>query len=185
MMLIGGGARGLDGTTDTGGGSGAVTVWYGAAQHVPNSLLVRAPTRNGTSSTFCDTTVSIWTTANTAYDLLTAASAIDITGGVAMTANQFTASGFFQSVAGQNGFAIASSPSATTFLSGGSDTVTTVSNYGYSGGSTSAGYFMLQPIPVGTGGNAGNSNSANGGLGCGSYRASGSGGEGMVLIASW
>ena len=185
MMLIGGGARGLAGTNLRGGGSGAVTVWYGAAQHVPNSLLVRAPTKNATASAFGDTTVSIWTTANTAYDLLTAASAIDTNGGTAMTANQFTASGFFQSVAGQNGFSTVSSPSATTFLSGGSDTVTTVSNYGYSGGSTSAGYFMLQPIPVGTGGNAGNAAAASGGLGCGTYRNTGFAGEGMVLIASW
>ena len=37
IMLIGGGGTSADAS---GGGSGAVTVWYGAAQHVPNNLLI-------------------------------------------------------------------------------------------------------------------------------------------------
>ena len=185
MMLIGGGARGQAGTTPRGGGSGAVTVWYGAAQHVPNSLLVRAPTKNATGSAFGDTTVSIWTTANTAYDLLTAPSAIDTTGGIAMTANQFTASGFFQSVAGQSGSTGTQTASATTFLSGGSDSATNTANYGYSTANDCAGFFIMQPIIVGVGGNSSGQGAENGGLGCGTYRNQGFAGSGLVLIASW
>ena len=49
MMLIGAGGQG-DNTN--GGGSGAVTVWYGAAQHVPNSLVVVVPyNQNGYNTT--------------------------------------------------------------------------------------------------------------------------------------
>jgi hypothetical protein len=51
MMLIGGGGNGGAGD---GGGSGTVTVWYGAAQHVPNSLSVTVAAGSGLStSVFC------------------------------------------------------------------------------------------------------------------------------------
>lgn len=179
MMLIGGGARG---SATRGGGSGAVTVWYGAAQHVPDSLFVRAPTKNDTTSDFGDTTVSIRTTAGTVYDLLTAQTGRSTAGGDAMTANAFAASGFFQSVAGQDGDTGAISPSSTTFLSGGANTNSSIANYGYTGGSNSNGYFIMQPIIVGVGGK---SSGTDGGLGCGTYRNEGYAGGGLVLIASW
>jgi hypothetical protein len=173
MMLIGGGGAG-DGAT--GGGSGAVTVWYGAAQNVPNSLVV-VPSL-GTSY---DTTVTarFSNSALTPTALLTASGASTTTGGTAMTANQFTASGFFQSVAGVNGSNGGQVASSTTFLQGGAATSSITSNYGYT--TTTNGYFQLQPIIVGVG----NSDVNNGVVGCGGGYLSGTGGPGMVLIASW
>jgi len=182
MMLIGGGG---DGNGTDSGGSGAVTVWYGAAQHVPNKLDVFA---RGPDDAAYHTTVSYTTTNATPYVLLTAEAAD--TGGIgggASTANSFAASGFYQSVAGQNGFAGANTPSATTFLSAGTgnDSGNSSANYGYIAndtGTNGKGYFQLQPIIVGVG-SAGNDNFA---VGCGAGDNSGNvGGQGMVLIASW
>jgi len=184
MMLIGSGSQG-DGSTQ-GGGSGAVTVWYGAAQHVPNSLVVNAGTVSG-----ANTTVSARFSNSAALPsaLLTANGAVTITGGVAMTANQFTASGFFQSVAGQDGSTSDNTASATTFLSGGSERLSpTTANYGYSAPAQSSGYFQLQPIIVGLGGSqlSGAGAGVTGtGIGCGSGSNTGNGGVGMILIASW
>jgi hypothetical protein len=91
-----------------------------------------------------------------------------------------TASGFFQSVAGQNGGI--DGASATTFLSGGGSGVTKTANYGYT--TTSNGFFQLQPIIVGVGST--NTNVNNNAIGCGaSAGIDGEGGPGMVLIASW
>jgi len=177
MMLIGGGGEGQGGTPpppNSGGASGVVTVWYGAAQHVPNSLLVRAPAE--ADADFGDTTVSIWT--DDIYDLLTARSGST----TPMSANSFTASGFFQSVGGAPASTGDATPSATTFLSSGSDTAVATANYGYTGGAGSNGYFIMQPIIVGLGGRL---NAPDGGIGCGSHRTSGKAGQGMVLIASW
>ena len=181
MMLIGGGSSGNG--VDTGGGSGAVTVWYGAAQNVPDSLVVISSRGNSV-----DTTVSarFSNSALAPTVLLTAFTASGITGGVAMTANQFTASGFFQSVAGQDGpTGSLISASATTFLTGGGNSGGANperTNYGYTTSNTtpSPGFFMLQPIIVGIGG----VDSTTGGLGCGGG-VSGAGGEGLVLIVSW
>jgi hypothetical protein len=99
-----------------------------------------------------------------------------------MGANRFTASGFFQSVAGENGATTNAAASPTTFLSGGADDVanTVTANYGYSVPGTGSGFFQLQPIIVGAGG----SSAGRGGIGCGGGR-SGTGGPGLVLIASW
>jgi len=175
MMLIGPG--GSAGDPDP-GGSGAVTVWYGAAQHIPDSLVIVI----GTSGTVNSTTVSarFSNSGTTPTALLTANRAVGASGGTAMTANQFTASGFFQSVAGQNGGV--NGASATTFLSGGglASGSTKTANYGYT--TTGAGFFQLQPIIVGIGPTTGGTNA----IGCGS--AGGvdfEGGPGMVLIASW
>lgn len=174
MMCIGAGGPG-DGA-GTGGGSGAVTVWYGAAQNVPDSLIA--------SPSFSGAGVSSYIAARftgTAFSgttLITANSAASITGATAMTATQFTASGFFQSIAGQNGTAGSTSASPTTFLSGGSAGAV-VSNYGYS--TSSDGFFQMQPIIVGVGGQSG----YVGGIGCGGGATSAPGGPGMVLIASW
>jgi len=171
MMLIGGG-----GTSDgTFGGSGAVTVWYGAAQHVPNSLVV-SPSRGDSNNTTVSARFSNSTAAPTA--LLTA-NAGSTGAGAAMAANQFTASGFYQSVAGSSG-----GLSATTFLTGWFDVFATgAANYGYltnpGGAQNSAnGYFQLQPIIVGAAGVG----SGRASIGCSSAVA---GGPGMVLIASW
>jgi hypothetical protein len=108
------------------------------------------------------------------------------TGGIATSANQFTALGFFQSVAGQDGVAGANqTASATTFLSGGADASsrTITSNYGY-GLTTSItnlnGTFLMQPIIVGISAK----DTGRGGIGCGGG-SNGTGGIGMVLIASW
>jgi hypothetical protein len=178
MMLIGPGGNG-DGTN--GGGSGAVTVWYGAAQHVPDSLVIQAGTGAAGTSSF----VYFRSRSTSIVALLEANCAIAApTGGPAMPANQFTASGFFQSTAGQDGGSTITA-SATTFLSGGggsSDPIT--ANYGYSLPATAGnfvGRFQMQPIIVGLG----SKGTARGAIGCGGGLTSGTGGPGMVLIASW
>lgn len=177
MLLIGGGASG-DGTQ--GGGSGAVTVWYGAAQHVPDSLVV-SPSRGSGNNTTVSARFSDSTAAPTA--LLTANASTGINGATAMTANYFAASGFFRSVAGQIGAGSTyPTASATTFLSGGGPTGGILTaNYGYTC-TDKDGYFQMQPVIVGVGGNG---FGGKGGIGCGGGASSGVGGPGMVLIASW
>lgn len=173
MMLIGGGG---DGIATQGGGSGAVTTWYGSAQHVPNSLSVTISAGNALST-------SVFYRASSGFiNLLTADGANTITAGTAMTANQFTASGFFQSVAGQAGSTGTVAASTTTFLSGGANGAgnPVTSNYGYV--TSSSGFFQMQPIIVGSGG----SETGKGGIGCGGGGLTTSlGGPGLVLIASW
>lgn len=173
IMLIGGGGQG-DGTS--GGGSGAVTVWYGSAQNVPDILYV-SPSRGPGSGQ--NSIIYYLGSSATLVSLLTANNGVTSTGGTATTANQFAASGFYQSIAGQNGSA--STPSSTTFLTAGGGFTSKTANYGYEIGNDANGFFMLQPIIVGMGG----SNSGRGGIGCGGGSASGVGGPGMVLIASW
>lgn len=173
MLLIGGGGNG---TGTTGGGSGAVTVWYGSAQNVPDNLMIHP-----SSGSAQQTRIACRFTSASVTIILNANAATSNTGATAMTANQFAASGFFQSIAGQNGSNGTGTPSATTFLSGGSSNTGNTANYGYSIGNF-AGYFFMQPIIVGLGGAGGN----RGGIGCGGGSAvSGIGGPGMVLIASW
>jgi hypothetical protein len=173
MMLIGPGGNAGD---PNAGGSGAVTVWYGAAQHIPNSLVIIV----GNAGLATTVSARFSNSAATPTALLSANSAVADNGGTAMTANQFTASGFFQSVAGQNGGI--DGASATTFLSGGGSGVTKTANYGYT--TTSNGFFQLQPIIVGVGST--NTNVNNNAIGCGaSAGIDGEGGPGMVLIASW
>lgn len=173
MLLIGAGATGSGGE---GGGSGAVTVWYGAAQNVPDNLIVQP--NNVTNPT----TVRI-KQAGSDLILLTANNASTIAGASATTANQFAASGFYQSIAGTSGSATnITSPSPTTFLSGGANTGQVVSNYGYGTSSTNQfGSFQMQPIIVGSGG----SGNGKGAIGCGGGGTNVSGGPGFVLIASW
>ena len=175
MLLIGGGANG---TATQGGGSGAVTRWWGAAQHVPDSLFVSVSTGSGSNST-----VNYRGTGGLVA-LLTASGASTTTGAAAMSSNFFAASGFFQSVAGQDQSGGVNA-SATTFLSGGNgDPNKNVdANYGYSAPDPgdSNGYFLLQPIIVGVGGTSGQ----KGGIGCGGGELSSLGGPGLVVIASW
>jgi hypothetical protein len=172
MMLIGGGA---DGNTTNGGGSGAVTVWYGAAQHVPDALSITVGPKANASNVY------YYTTSGTPNTLLTANGTTNATGATATTAGPFAASGFYQSIAGQDG-STSVSASATTFLSGGADSAgSVVANYGYTTPSDNAGYFQMQPIIVGRGG----SGNGKGGIGCGGGHNSAIGGQGLVLIASW
>ena len=172
MLLIGSGGDG-DGANN-GGGSGAVTVWYGAAQHVPDVLQIQVPSGDVGFDTQVLYKVSL-------YPLLTASRGISSTFGSAMNPNQFTASGFFKSVAGQNGSNVNPGASTTTFLSAGAGSGgVTTANYGY-GSSAGNGYFLLQPLIVGVGASSG---SLKGGVGCGGA-VNGRGGPGMVLIASW
>ena len=175
MMLIGGGGDGNG--VDEGGSSGAVTVWYGAAQHVPDSLVLAVSTGNNVN-----TTVN-YRASNGLNTLLTASASNGSTTATAMTANQFTASGFFSSTAGQTQGS--GSASTTTFLTAGASVGASPGNYGYTrGGTTSHGYFQLQPIivSVGSGGDLGVNSRAAIGSGAGVI---GRGGPGMVLIASW
>lgn len=181
MMLIGGGGSG-DGTT--GGGSGAVTVWYGAAQHVPNALVITPGLdSDATLVSYRNTSGSAGGALRT---LLTALGGAGIVGGTATTAGPFAASGFYKSTAGQDGTTANVTASTTTFLGGGGSGSTAVitANYGYglSNAATNInGTFLMQPIIVGFGGK---STGGKGGIGCGGGNA-GIGGPGMVLIASW
>lgn len=173
MLLLGAGAPG-DGTT--GGGSGSITRWYGAAQNVPDSLLVQFTVTN--------TSILLRRDGPATTTLIEAASGSGTNGGAASTGGSgFVASGFFQSVAGQGGSSSGSTASSTTFLNGGGNGAAT-SNYGYTctsaGGSTGPGFFQMQPIIVGVGGTL----TYKGGIGCGGG-VNGTGGPGMVLIASW
>lgn len=183
MLLIGGGGTG-DGTS--GGGSGAVTVWYGAAQHVPNSLVV-TPGVDSDSSIIQYRNTS-GSAAGALRQLLLAQGGTSSTAGTATTAGPFAASGFYKSTAGQDGASGSVTVSSTTFLSGGagSSTNSVIANYGYtnanSSGSGTSGFFQLQPIIIGVGGSGVN----RGGIGCGGGGTGpGIGGPGMILIASW
>jgi hypothetical protein len=180
MLLIGAGGMG---TATLSGGSGAVTVWYGAAQHVPDVLQVFAKGPFTTSGGASE--VAYLSRSASFVELLQAGSSSNNQAGVAYSPNYFTASGFFQSVAGQAGTNDANvSPSTTTFLSAGCGTSTgTVNgNYGYTAsGSTNGGYFQLQPIIVGVGSNQ----QARSAIGCGARVGGTDNGAGMVLIASW
>jgi len=177
MLLIGAGGAG-DGAT--GGGSGVVTVWYGAAQNVPDSLVMHIGVQ-GTSST------TIYYRGSSGLVLLASAGTPSFAGPAgAESANYFSASGFYTSTAGQAGSGGAITASSTTFLSGGGTAGAgdQTGNYGYTVSGYQSGYFMLQPIIVGVG--SGGVNGRVAGIGCGaSYSGSDRGGPGMVLIASW
>jgi hypothetical protein len=170
IMCIGAGGAGSAGIS-TGGGSGAVTVWYGAAQNVPNVLEIMAPLTGSLSGVYIN---------NGANLLVRGSSSTSPTAATATSANTFSASGFYQSTSGQAGSVGTQSASATTFLSGGSNQGVDA-NYGYSIPADKTGFFLLQPIIVGVGG----SQAKVGGIGCGGGGQGGSGGQGMVLIASW
>lgn len=181
FTLIGAGGNG-NGTN--GGGSGAVTNFMCPAFLIPDNLQVRVAIPSSNSQV-------IYQQKNGAgYQLLVANSAVTITGATASTSNNFTAMGFFQSVAGQNGATGDVTASTTTFLSGGGGSASgsniVTGNYGYSQ-QAYPGFFQMQPIIVGLGGPSGGS-SAKGGIGCGSGDlASGNntGGNGLVVIITW
>jgi hypothetical protein len=184
MMLIGGGGTG-DATN--GGASGNVTVWYGAAQHVPNSLEILAPRSGATSS--------VQYRGTSLVTLLQSNGGGTPTAATANAATAFAASGFYKSTAGQDGGNGSDpGPSSTTFLGGGMRAQTTLTgNYGYatSGGVIGQGFFQMQPIivGVGSGSNDTTGDGLAGAVGCGGGGNNGGtqfpGGPGMVLIASW
>ncbi len=204
FTLIGPGGAGFN-TSNNPGGSGAVTNFMCPAFLIPDVLRIRVS--QGGDPTISDgspTSVIYQAKDGTGYTLLSANNGTGGgsggvgSGGAAMTANAFTAMGFFQSVAGQNGVAGNQSASATTFLSGGAlgsgATPTITANYGYSGGTSTtnfSGFFQMQPIIVGIGGSggAGISGQRNGGIGCGGGAAGvapgGNGGSGLAVIITW
>ena len=178
IMLIGGGGSG-DGAS-IGGGSGAVTTWYGAAKNVPDSLII-TPSKGNNS----DSTVSYKSASSTLVNILTAAGSNTTLGAVATASGPFGASGFYQSVAGDPGSGSAVTASNTTFLSPGpsSTASNSTANYGYSVTSGSRrGFFLLQPIIVACSGATSLPPIGCGGVGAASPSY---GGPGMILIASW
>jgi hypothetical protein len=177
MLLIGGGGNG-NGTF--GGGCGAVTVWYGAAQNVPDSLAiyVRGANSNGYE------TVVAYRSSSGLVSLLTANSSSSTSGANLSPATSFASSGFYKSTDGIAGVSGNATPSATTFLSSGTTTATVTANYGYGyTSSTRLGYFIFQPIIVGVA--SGDNSSDRTAIGCGGSGNSTVGGPGFALIASW
>lgn len=172
MMLIGSGGTGQ---VSEGGGSAGVTVWYGAAQNVPDALVINPAATDEAG----DTTVSY--RGRSLVTLLGAGSSLTTTAGAAVTATAFAASGFYKSTAGQAGSISGQTASTTTFLGGGGGGANT-GNYGYTVSDNKTGFFQMQPIIVGVGSSASNSGTA--GIGCGGGYNN-LGGPGFVLIASW
>lgn len=218
FLLIGAGGGGGAGSSTAGGGgggSGSIVSWIGPAMFVPDTLLVLCG-RGGIGNADGISSSIYYYSSNGNNNLLEAFGGIAGStggaagsGGVAMSANQFTASGIFTSIAGQNGSpgsaTGAGSPvnaSPTTFLSGGgggsggsgSAGGGVTPNYGYTnltntaaGGTVAGrnGYFITQPILVGCGGSGGTTsttvgtNGGRGGIGCGGGGAGEDGGSGL------
>jgi hypothetical protein len=177
FTLIGPGGSG-DGA-GTSGGSGGVTNFMCPAFLIPDSLQVLAANPDSGSDTKI---FYITTNASTPTVILRGGISGGTSGGSAMSANFFTAMGFFQSVAGESGSTGGVSASSTIFLSSGATVGNTVTaNYGYTNTTNNRrGYFMLQPIIVGVGGIG----TASGGIGCGGGDF-GKGGNGLVVIITW
>jgi hypothetical protein len=180
MLLIGAGGDNNYSASNDGGGSGAVTVWYGAARNVPDNLVLKIATRQSV-------TTQVIYRGKTDITLLAANGGVNNAGGTASSPNYFSSAGFFQSVAGQP--SSETSASATTFLCAGGFNNPFAANYGYYFGTTNNNnFFTLQPIIVGTVassiGDAGKI-AAIGCGGAGSTNDTNYGGPGMILIASW
>ena len=221
MLLIGAGAGGRSGSAGgggAGGGSGTITTWIGPAIFIPDELRVSIGAGGATDSAGSSTSI-IWqgTKASAGYTLLTASGASSNTSGTAFANNFFGAAGIFNSIAGQDGAAAdtAITASTTTFLSGGAGGssnnagagANVASKYGYptiTGGPVASvasnGYFITQPLLLGTGGPGGGggggigSAGGRGAIGCGGGGgglgsivggAGGRGGDGAVFIWSW
>lgn len=201
FTLIGAGGGG--GTAGgAGGGSGAVTNFMGPAFLMPDILRVSIGSGGvGATGAGGATTIVYQQKDGTGYTLLTAnggSGGNTATGATASTGTAFTAMGFFQSVAGQNGSTNTSgysTPSTTTFLSGGSNGGVG-GNYGYQTNlinpptSAGSGFFQFQPIIVGLGCPGVVSSGAGdgiGGIGCGGGTGSTNrrGGDGLVVIITW
>ena len=211
----GGGSTASSGVRGGGGGSGAVTNFMCPAFLIPSSLQVfvalggtgaNAISGTGTGFSGGDTTIVYQEKNGAGYTLLTAngggagnnSGTGGGAGGAAMTANAFTAMGFFQSIAGQDGrFSTGSpTPSTTNFLSGGgsSGSSSNQANYGYTTPNNNDGFFQISPIIVSTaqGGmtSAGNqiAGIGSGGTGINSLTLGGNagdGGPGLAVIITW
>jgi hypothetical protein len=184
FTLIGGGGGG-SAADSRGGGAAVVTNFMCPAFLIPDVLNVTVGMGGATNSDGGVSIVGYRLKATTEYSLLSANGGMNgssITSNVAMTANYFTAMGFFQSVAGGIGSQGTVTASATTFLGPGTaGAVSYASNYGYTKPSgNSPGLFQLQPIIVGMGGQG----SGVGGVGCGGG-INNRGGPGLVVIITW
>lgn len=211
----GGGGNGSSTAGGGGGGSGAVTSWIGPAMFVPDILNVVVGFGGNGNVNGTQSNIQYRSSNGNNTLLEANGGTAGNTGGTgggkgaAMTANQFTASGIFISTDGQDGAngsstasGSASPASSTTFLSGGGGGAGSAAgtggsvtpNYGYTvvptttaGGSVSGanGYFITQPIMVGTGGAGGTTSTSvgttggMGGIGCGG----GGGGEDNTAAA--
>jgi hypothetical protein len=237
FTLIGAGGSGGNATTDAsagdaaagGGGSGAVTNCMVPAFLIPDILNIRVY-QGGVAAAGLDTNVLYLQKTGTGYTLLNAngggeggaansvggvtSNGTGGTGGGASNSNQFAASGFFQSIAGQDGRAgnSNSTTSLTTFLQGGVGGGATgaASQYGYSRATLSAtnqfGYGIMSPIlvsvtstdPSSTYRSASSALEARNGFGCGGGGAfvtsvvgpldtayGTRGGDGLVVIVTW
>jgi len=205
FMLIGAGGGGGNGSGTSGGGgggSGAITSWIGPALFIPDILNIRVGS-GGVGNTAGDPSLIYYRSSNGENLLLRAngggggGTTAGGSAGNPMSRNQFTASGIFTSLQGQNGAAGGSTGAGSSvaltniFLSGGAGGSGSATgsgggisvNYGYPnitvtaiGGTTAAkdGYFLTQPILVGCGGAGGSTNATGlgsgggrGGIGCG------------------
>jgi hypothetical protein len=179
FTLIGPGGRGGTTSTDAngssatggGGGSGAVTNCMMPAFLIPDTLVIEVYA--SLSALTYATEIYYQNKTGGAYSLLLAengdsAPSVNTTttaivgaggaGGAASASNEFSAAGFFQSVAGQDGTAgnISQTTSTTTFLQGGvggaSSADQVVSQYGYGRAAYNVqaqpGYGVLSPIFV-------------------------------------
>jgi hypothetical protein len=197
-----------------GGGSGAVTNCMIPAFLIPDILRVQLSKVAGS------TTIGYQQKNGGAYTLLQANNGANGVasvssggvnnysaggaGGAASVSNNFSAAGFFQSIAGQSGSTanVAQTTSTTTFLQGGVGAFSTraVSQYGYTRGNLnpSIGYSLIQPILVGVGDNQNSGSAApsklpNGfGVGGGgtntvstAMRYGSAGGGGLCVIVTW
>ena len=193
FLLIGGGGSG-NYSSGQGGGSGAVTVWFGCAQTVPDTLQIKVAYGGGSGGVSPQgggTTFVYYWNGGAYQTLLRANGGTSTSAASATSASDFTNSGFYQSVAGQSGSSSNMSRSTTTFLTGGTRGTNIEANYGYNTYGTVdtpfGGIFQFQPVIVANG--AIGPAPARGGTGCGGgYAATikdGIGGDGLVLIASW
>ena len=214
LIGAGGGGGGVDATNTyygAGGGSGAVTNFMGPAFLMPDVLRVSVGlggTRGNTAQSGgagTASTVIYQAKDTTGYTLLTAnagaggdaagggSDASAALGGNASAGNAFTASGFYQSVAGQDSTTDdnAQTASATTFLAGGTASSSSTANYGYvATGYGNAGFFQMQPIIVGVSNPGTSANTSKSPIGCGgasnvNLGLCGSGGDGLVVIVTW
>jgi hypothetical protein len=208
----GGGVQDVNSAAGSGGGSGAVTNCMMPAFLIPDILQVRVGRGgpgggpNGSGSAGLRSVVLYQNKSTEGYVLLTAnggagggigtpsGPATPALGGAATTASassptNFSAAGIVQSITGQD--ASISTPSPTTFLSGGVNLGDKSANYGNVG--TGVGYFQMQPIIVGLSSKfASPVTGVNRGVvGCGGISISnnsdvnGSGGDGLVVIITW
>jgi hypothetical protein len=233
FTLIGAGGGGGNATSDGsggnayagGGGSGAVTTCMVPAFLIPDQLIIRV--YDGDDSTGNDTTVGYRQKASGTYILLRAqggdagglansvggatVAGAGGAGGTIEDSNEFSAAGFFQSVAGQNGTNgnVNQTTSTTTFLQGGpgGSAVGAASQYGYSRASLTTaaqmGYGILSPILVSVASTEADNTYttaaaalvSRNGFGCGgggaftttvsTTRYGTRGGDGLVVIVTW